>query len=107
MGYSLSTTNAFTGSHIDTQLSTSSMSIKTSAGGGINVAMENVILQHGDVSINWATANTLSSVAGSKIIFRGSDTGTNGAEMCMVLAQMLVSLNSCKAPETKLIPQCP
>ena len=84
---SLSTTNVLTDSHIDTQLSTSSTSVVTSPGGGINVAMENVILQHGDVSINWATANTLSSVAGNKIKFRGSVTGTYGAEMCMVLVQ--------------------
>ena len=79
MGCSLRTTNAFTDSHVDTQLSTSSMSTETSAGGGIDGAMENAILQCSYVGKSWATANTISSVAGDEIEFRGSVTGTNGA----------------------------
>ena len=55
------------------------MSTETSAGGGINGAMENVILQYSDVGKNWATANTISSAAENEIEFRGSVTGTNGA----------------------------
>ena len=49
--------------------------------------MENVILQYSDVGKNWATANTISSVAENEIEFRGSVTGTNGVEIYMVVAQ--------------------